>query len=88
MPAMQWLLSFLSYINPSNAADSIAAWFKLSLLFLACTWTAATIATAVWAAYSFSVGNFSTVAPLKFLRATAKLTATALFVPFAVRGRV
>jgi len=56
---------------------------KVGLMFVACVWTAATVLTAIWAAWSFSVGNFSTVAPLHFLRATARLTATALFVPFA-----
>jgi hypothetical protein len=83
MKNMSWLLALLTYINPSNAADGVSPLLKVSLLLLACCWVAATVLVVIWAAYSFSVGNFSTVAPLKFLRATARLTATALFVPFA-----
>lgn len=83
MPIMKWLLAFLTVVNPSNAADAVSPIFKLTLLFGACVWVAVTVAIIIWAAYSFSIGNFSTVAPLKFLRATARLTATALFVPFA-----
>lgn len=46
-------------------------------------WAALIVAAAAWSAYSFSIGNFTTVLPLKFLKSTARLTTTALFVPLA-----
>lgn len=81
MRNMSWLLTVLKFANPSNAADTVSPALKLTLLFFACAWSAATISVAIWAARSFVTGHFASVAPLKFLRATAKLTASALFVP-------
>ena len=83
MKVMAWLISFLGVLNPSYAADTISPIFKLTLVFGAALWVALIVVAAGWSAYSFSIGNFSTVLPLKFLRATARLTTTALFVPLA-----
>lgn len=81
--ALSPLLAFLKYCNPSNAADAIGPTFKIALLLLASLWIACTIGAVGWAAFSFARGDFSSLLPLRFLRATAKLTTTALFVPFA-----
>lgn len=83
MKVTAWLISFLGILNPSGAADTISPIFKLTLVFGAALWVALIVVAAGWSAYSFSIGNFSTVLPLKFLRATARLTTTALFVPLA-----
>ena len=82
MPVMSGLISVLNVVNISYAADTISPVFKLSLLFLAAAWVTAMLAAVAYSAYGFSVGNFTTVLPLKFLRATARLTVV-LFVPLA-----
>jgi hypothetical protein len=80
MPNMRWLVTFLLFVNPTSAALQVAPLAAAVLLFVACAWITATIVAAVWSAHSFSVGDFSTVLPLKFLRATGGLTVV-LFVP-------
>ena len=82
MPVVGWLISALNVVNISNTAQTINPTFKLALLFTAAGWIAATVAAVAYSAYGFSAGNFTTVLPLKFLRATARLTVV-LFVPFA-----
>jgi hypothetical protein len=82
MPNMKWLITFLVFVNPTSATLQVAPLAAVVLLFIACVWITATIAAAAWSAYSFSVGDFSTVLPLKFLRATGGLTVV-LFVPVA-----
>ena len=90
MPVMTGLINVLSYLSVSNVADKVNPLFKLSLLFASAAWIAATVAAVVYSAYGFAAGNFTTVLPLKFLRATARLTVV-LFVPltsFLVSTRI
>lgn len=82
MPVMEPFLKFLNVVNVGNAADTVSPLFKLALLFVVLGWIAGTVVAVVYSAYGFSAGDFSTVLPLKFLRATARLTVV-MFVPFA-----
>jgi hypothetical protein len=85
MSLTSWLsTSMLKNLNPSTAADGVSATLKLVLLFFSAAWVAAIIVAAVYSALAFSAGSeFTTVLPLKFLRATARLTAAVLFMPLA-----
>lgn len=82
MSTMAPFLKFLNIVNVGYAADTVSPLFKLSLLFIVAAWIAATVVAVAYSAYGFSAGDFSTVLPLKFLRATARLTVV-MFVPFA-----
>lgn len=80
VPQMHWLLTLLLYVNPTNATLKVEPLAAVVLLFTSLLWIFTTIVAAVWSAYCFSIGDFSTVLPLKFLRATGGLTVV-LFVP-------
>lgn len=80
-----WLSTqLLKNLNPSYAADGVSSTLKLVLVFFSAAWVAAIIVAAVYSAAAFSAGSeFTTVLPLKFLRATARLTAAVLFMPLS-----
>lgn len=83
MPVMSFLMKFFGLLNPNSTTDSVNPLFKLVLVIASSFWVACILAAAIYSAYSFSIGNFTTVFPLKFLRATARLTTAVLFIPLA-----
>ena len=83
MSSMQWIVVAISSLNPATSAFSLGAPLKLTLVFGAAVWVAAIIAAAVYCAYSFNAGTFSSVLPLRFLRASGMLTTSVLFMPLA-----
>ena len=81
MPIMAPLLRVLALVNMGSATSS-TSWLAPSLLFVSLAWIAATVAAVCYSARGFSSGDFASVLPLRFLRATARLTVVA-FVPLA-----
>jgi hypothetical protein len=79
---VQFLLSGIAFINLSYWTMRFGAAFKLFSLSVVSSWIVLTVLAIVFSAHSFVLGRFRTMVPLKFLRATARLTATVLFLPF------
>lgn len=79
---MRWATLVLAQISLAGLED-VESGIQVGVFALSLAWIASVACVAIWAAISFARNHFSVIWPLYYLRLTAHLTTTILFLPLS-----